>query len=155
MTAAAVGAIAAQQTPEMAKDVAAFAAASNLIATTLGTYLTLFISLPFAVWAYRVLEPVLGRRHSGEVATAPSEMERAAAGMSVPDLKWLERLLAWAVVGAMVLLGNWVGGGGVEQNGRLAGVGDDSLLAQHHALDDVGGRPVSYTHLTLPTILLV
>ena len=111
MTAAAVGAIAAQQTPEVAKDVAAFAAASNLIATTLGTYLTLFISLPFAVWAYRVLEPVLGRRHSGEVATAPSEMERAAAGMSVPDLKWLERLLAWAVVGAMVLLGNWVGFG--------------------------------------------
>ena len=31
--------------------------------------------------------------------------------MSVPDLKWLERLLAWAVVGAMVLLGNWVGFG--------------------------------------------
>src|SRR5690554_6312674 len=61
MTAAAVGAIAAQQTPEMADSVATFAAASNLIATTVGTYLTLFISLPLAVHAYRIMEPILGR----------------------------------------------------------------------------------------------
>jgi hypothetical protein len=113
MTAAAVGAIAAQQTPEVAKDVAAFAAASNLIATTVGTYMTLFISLPFAVWAYRVLEPVLGRgRDRGDKgAIQLTETEKQAAGMIVPDLKWLERLLAWCVVGAMVLLGNRVGFG--------------------------------------------
>lgn len=113
MTAAAVGAIAAQQTPEVAKDVAAFAAASNLIATTVGTYLTLFISLPFAVWAYRVLEPVLGRgRDRGDKAAVQlTETEKQAAGMIVPDLKWLERLGAWCVVGAMVLLGNRVGFG--------------------------------------------
>ncbi|VFR77741.1 membrane protein, putative [plant metagenome] len=113
MTAAAVGAIAAQQTPEVAKDVAAFAAASNLIATTVGTYMTLFISLPFAVWAYRVLEPVLGRgRDRGDKgAIQLTETEKQAAGMIVPDLKWLERLLAWCVVGFMVLLGNRVGFG--------------------------------------------
>jgi hypothetical protein len=47
MTAAAVGAIAAQH-PEMSDQIATFAAAANLIATTVGTYLTLFISLPLA-----------------------------------------------------------------------------------------------------------
>jgi hypothetical protein len=46
MTAAAVGAIAAQH-PEMSDQIATFAAAANLIATTVGTYLTLFISLPW------------------------------------------------------------------------------------------------------------
>ncbi len=52
MMAAASGAIAAQQTPEVAKDVATFAAASNLVTTTIGTYFTLFLSLPFTIWAY-------------------------------------------------------------------------------------------------------
>ncbi|MFP3571406.1 DUF3100 domain-containing protein, partial [Paraburkholderia sp. SIMBA_030] len=61
MMAAASGAIAAQQDAETAKSVLAFAAASNLITTTIGTYFTLFISLPLAVWGYRVLEPLIGR----------------------------------------------------------------------------------------------
>src|SRR2546428_13730521 len=68
MMAAAAGAIAAQQTPEVAKDVAAFAAASNLITTTIGTYFTLFLSLPFTIWAYKVLEPILGRTTKASVA---------------------------------------------------------------------------------------
>ncbi|WP_163024666.1 DUF3100 domain-containing protein, partial [Pseudomonas viridiflava] len=40
MMAAAAGAIAAQQTPEVAKEVMTLAAASNLITTTIGTYFT-------------------------------------------------------------------------------------------------------------------
>ncbi|QIE22923.1 hypothetical protein SBC2_09360 [Caballeronia sp. SBC2] len=56
MMASAAGAIAAQQTPEVAKTVATFAAASNLITSVVGTYFTLFISLPLAVWAYKAFE---------------------------------------------------------------------------------------------------
>ena len=58
MMAAASGAIAALH-PQEAKEVLAFAAAANLLTSTIGTYFTLFISLPFTVWAYGVLLPVL------------------------------------------------------------------------------------------------
>jgi hypothetical protein len=108
MTAAAVGAVAAQH-PEMADQIATFAAAANLIATTVGTYLTLFISLPLAVYAYRVLEPILGRTRkdaavqAAQAAVAPAEQ--------VPAMGLGMRLLAWCVVGVMVLIGNRIGYG--------------------------------------------
>jgi hypothetical protein len=72
MMAAAAGAIAAQQTPAVAKEVAAFAAASNLVTTTIGTYFTLFLSLPFTVWAYGKLEPLIGRGRLAAPAGAPN-----------------------------------------------------------------------------------
>ena len=105
MMAAAAGAIAAQQTPEMAKEVATFAAASNLITTTIGTYFTLFISLPLAVWGYRVLEPILGRRKN--VSTEP-EAGPAASDVHVEDtrLNYGEKLVAWVAAGALTIIGN-------------------------------------------------
>lgn len=108
MTAAAVGAIAAQFPPEMSQDIAAFAAASNLIATTVGTYLTLFISLPLAVWAYKVLEPILGRGRSINHKATDASTE---AVHQIPEINFLNRLLSWAVVGLMVLIGNRIGHG--------------------------------------------
>ena len=58
--------------------------------------------------------------------------------------------------------------GSVEQHGKHLPLGTDSLLAQDIAMDVAektgvlvasplwyGWAPVSYTHLTLPTILLV
>jgi hypothetical protein len=108
MMAAASGAVAAQQTsPELAKDVATFAAASNLITTTVGTYFTLFLSLPFTVWAYRVLEPILGR-------TTPASAQRAVpaadagAEQAPATLDDATRLVTWVLVGASALLGNWI-----------------------------------------------
>ena len=80
MMAAASAAIAAQQTPEVAKEVAAFAAASNLITTTIGTYFTLFVSLPFANWSYSMLEPVLGR-----IGLKPRVQSRDAGADAVID----------------------------------------------------------------------
>lgn len=108
MTAAAVGAIAAQFPAEMSQDIAAFAAASNLIATTVGTYLTLFISLPLAVWAYKVLEPILGRGRSisSNVPEASTDTVQ-----HIPDINFINRLLSWTVVGLMVLIGNRIGHG--------------------------------------------
>ena len=52
-----------------------------VIATTVGTYLTLFISLPVAVYAYRVLEPLLGRNRK---AVAVEEAKAAADGKVAP-----------------------------------------------------------------------
>jgi hypothetical protein len=107
MMAAASGAIAAQQTAEVAKEVAAFAAASNLITTTIGTYFTLFLSLPFTVWAYGVLEPILGRGKddtstSSEPAGVPSNESHAAR------LSPLQLLSVWVISGAMALIGNYL-----------------------------------------------
>lgn len=111
MTAAAVGAIAAQQTPEMAKDVAAFAAAANLIATTLGTYLTLFISLPLAVHAYRFMEPILGRNRKGVAVEDGGAPEVKAETVHAPVLGFGMRVVSWLLVGLMVMLGNLIGFG--------------------------------------------
>lgn len=106
MMAAAAGAIAAQQTPEVAKDVAAFAAASNLITTTIGTYFTLFLSLPFTIWAYKVLEPILGR------TTKASAAADAAVGEDIdhetPPLSVSAQVLVWVLVGVFALCGNWI-----------------------------------------------
>ena len=110
MTAAAVGAIAAQQTPEMAKDVAAFAAAANLIATTLGTYLALFISLPLAVRAYNFLEPIIGRTHTA-VKKQSESAEPAQDAIHAPAFGLAMRLLVWIFSGFLVLLGNRIGFG--------------------------------------------
>lgn len=111
MTAAAVGAIAAQQTPEMAENVATFAAAANLIATTVGTYLTLFISLPLAVHAYRMLEPILGRNRKSVSAEPAVEEADPTAVVHAPNLGLSMRICSWILVGLMVLIGNRVGFG--------------------------------------------
>lgn len=111
MTAAAVGAIAAQQTPEMAENVATFAAAANLIATTVGTYLTLFISLPLAVHAYRMLEPILGRNRKSVSAEPAVEEADPTAMVHAPNLGLGMRICSWILVGLMVLIGNRVGFG--------------------------------------------
>lgn len=109
MMAAAAGAIAAQQTPEMAKQVMTFAAASNLITTTIGTYFTLFISLPLAVWAYGVLEPVIGRNRKPEkqntLEAAPAETANETS------LSPLATGAAWVLSGAMALTGDWIARG--------------------------------------------
>ena len=107
LMAAASGAIAAQEPPEIAKDVAAFAAASNLITTTVGTYFTLFLSLPFTIWAYGVLEPILGRfsRNRVEPETAgPVHAESQVAPFSA-----LQLLCVWVVAGSIALIGNYLG----------------------------------------------
>jgi hypothetical protein len=106
MMAAAAGSIAAQQTPEVAKEVATFAAASNLITTTIGTYFTLFLSLPFTIWAYSKLEPIIGRRSA---ATIDENLEVAAdAHSSGGALKWPALILTWVLVGFFAFFGNWI-----------------------------------------------
>ena len=122
LMAAASGAIAAQQTPEVAKDVAAFAAASNLITTTIGTYFTLFLSLPFTVWAYGVLEPILGRGRRA----APQEPESVAAPaaitpQSAAEISAIERVAVWIVSALVALIGNYLAYKTVPDASVLAG----------------------------------
>ena len=112
MTAAAVGAIAAQH-PEMSDQIATFAAAANLIATTVGTYLTLFISLPLALRAYQWLEPILGRKRKQAVVEQAVDLSAAKdeEQAQVPALSLGMRFASWVLVGAMVLIGNRIGHG--------------------------------------------
>lgn len=112
--AAAAGAVAAQQTPEVAKSVATFAAASNLITSTVGTYFTLFISLPLAVWGYRVLEPVLGRRFAAAREAAVNESAAMNAGTAhapaetETELSSAARWFAWIAVAVLSLVSNLI-----------------------------------------------
>jgi hypothetical protein len=107
MMAAAAGAIAAQQTPEIAKEVMTLAAAANLITTTLGTYFTLFISLPLAVWGYRILEPLIGRTTKASLAVdGPSQ---ADVTVEHRELGWPGKISAWFAAGALALIANYVG----------------------------------------------
>ncbi len=106
MMAAASGAIAAQQTPEVAKEVATFAAASNLVTTTIGTYFTLFLSLPFTIWAYGKLEPILGRNRpdaAQAAGPAPVAVPHEEVRIGLP-----ETVLAWILIGIYGLIGNWL-----------------------------------------------
>ncbi len=105
MMAAASGAIAAQQTPEMAKEVVTFSAASNLITTTVGTYFTLFLSLPATIFSYRILEPILGRWAQPRTSDTPATSEPASQKKSIP-LAFGELLVIWLAVGASSLIGN-------------------------------------------------
>ena len=109
MMAAAAGAISAQQTPEIAKEVMTFAAASNLITTTIGTYFTLFISLPMAVWGYRVMEPILGRKSAASSSHEEAKSEKSAdlhAPLSTAGIAF-----AWLVSGALALIADWIARG--------------------------------------------
>ncbi|KKB64298.1 branched-chain amino acid ABC transporter permease [Robbsia andropogonis] len=115
LMAAAAGAIAALQTPEVAKQVATFAAASNLITTTIGTYFTLFISLPLAVWAYRVFEPVLGRRtRAGAAAAARADAQEThvdtetQANDESGTLSASSRWVSWLAISMLTLIGNQI-----------------------------------------------
>lgn len=112
MMAAASGAIAAQQSPEVAKQVAVFAGAANLLTTTVGTYFTLFLSLPFTIWAYGVLKPVLGRIGLRErvTTTTPGDLGGQVVGTNPHKaFSLVEWVIAWAVTAAIALLGNQIG----------------------------------------------
>lgn len=122
MMAAASGAIAAQQTPEAAKEVAAFAAASNLITTTVGTYFTLFLSLPFTIWAYGILEPILGRvgrRGAGADVLPEAGREVAEPHVVLPGLAVLA---VWVVTGVVALLANLIAFGTVPAVNVIEGM---------------------------------
>jgi len=101
MMAAAAGAVAAQQTPEVAKDVMTFAAASNLITTTIGTYFTLFISLPLAVYGYRFLEPILGRKT--KASTDQSDVS-ASDHSEAPELTEVQKWGVWIVAAGLTMV---------------------------------------------------
>jgi Protein of unknown function (DUF3100) len=120
MMAAASSAIAAGEPPELAKQIAAFAAASNLLTTTLGTYVTLFISLPVANWVYNRLEPYLSPRSvRGARSFGDVEIEGAdAEARLVPTIpSWSLKLSALFVGAAIALVaGNWLTYGTVPRD---------------------------------------
>jgi Protein of unknown function (DUF3100) len=126
MMASASGAIAAQLSPELAKEVAAFAAASNLLTTTIGTYFTLFLSLPFTIMAYRFLEPRIGRGGSDAASAASDSDPASKAGTdneAHPRFGWPKLLVIWLASGAMALIGNDLGYNTAPDWHVIAGLG--------------------------------
>ncbi|KND61611.1 putative membrane protein [Candidatus Burkholderia verschuerenii] len=118
MMAAASGAIAAQQDPETAKSVLTFAAASNLITTTVGTYFRLFISLPMALFGYRVLEPIIGRKTKASAASeAVAAPKLGDVKTEAPELGYGGKLLAWAATAIMALAADWITHGTTPMQG--------------------------------------
>ena len=108
MMAAAAGAIAAMQTPEVAKDVIAFAAASNLMTTIVGLYFTLYISLAVHGLGLRKARaadrPHHDREHherSGADRGRRSARRHAARDRRRPHA-------GVDLVGAIALIGNWI-----------------------------------------------
>ena len=108
MMAAATGAIAATQTPEVAKDVIAFAGASNLMTTIVGLYFTLYISLPFTAWAYEKLEPLIGRTTPATTTSDSTPVEADDSRTAMPHVIDAGHVLVWILVGATALIGNWI-----------------------------------------------
>jgi hypothetical protein len=145
MMAAASGAIAAQQTPEMARQVLTFAAASNLITTTVGTYFTLFISLPLAVWGYRLMEPLIGRStrasSASDVATlsAPKlgDVETGAA-----ELGYGDKTMAWGFTAVLALVCDWIAHGTTPLEGLPGIVAMVIAVVVGDALCGVTGRKI-------------
>jgi len=104
LMAAAIGAISAQQPPEMVKQLTAIAAASNLLTTVVGFYFTLFLSLPLCSWLYGKLEPVLGRFSRRQAADTASLA--GVTGVAAPELRLADNLVACVVMAGGVMIGN-------------------------------------------------
>jgi hypothetical protein len=102
--AAAIGAISAQQPPEMVKQLTAIAAASNLLTTVVGFYFTLFLSLPLCVWLYDRLEPVLGR--FSKRPQADTAALSGMTGVAAPEMRFVDTLVAGVVMAGGVMIGN-------------------------------------------------
>jgi hypothetical protein len=96
-----------------------FAAASNLITTTVGTYFTLFISLPMALFGYRVLEPIIGRKTRASAASdaAASAPKLGDVKTEAPELGYGGKLLAWAATAIMALAADWITHGTTPMQG--------------------------------------
>ena len=127
MMAAGVGAIASQQTPEVAHQVAALAAAANLLTTVVGVYFTLFISLPTTIFLYGKLEPVLGRYSRGKAEAAVEEGVSENVPAHSAKMGFGDRLTAYVVCGLFALVGNRLGYG-VSFADALPGMGIIILL---------------------------
>ena len=107
LMAAALGTITAQQPPEMAPQLTAIAAASNLLTTVVGFYFTLFLSLPACNWLYARLEPVLGRvSRRGRQPVAEPGLDGDGTPQVAHNTSLSDTALAWAVMVIGVTIGN-------------------------------------------------
>jgi len=106
MMAAGVGAIAAQHPGELGKEIAAVAAASNLLTTVFGFYFTMFLSLPVCSWLYNHLEPVLGRFSKKAATTSSADLHQTVGNDKPAPMHFGDSLLAWAVISIGVVIGN-------------------------------------------------
>lgn len=106
LMAAAVGAITAQLEPDLAKQVTAIAAASNLLTAVVGFYFTLFLSLPLCSWLYGKLEPILGRVTARGRQPVQEDAPDMGSALVVHNLSWGDTALAWLIMIGGVVIAN-------------------------------------------------
>ena len=110
----------------MARQVAALAAAANLLTMVVGVYFTLFISLPTTVWLYGKLELGHVARVKAGPAAVKSDLSQAAPALP-ETMDFGDRLLVYSVCGLFALVGNRLGYN-VPFTEALPGVGIIVLL---------------------------
>ncbi|MDF7630701.1 DUF3100 domain-containing protein [Erwiniaceae bacterium L1_55_4] len=142
MMAAASGAIASQVDKATADSVMVLAAASNMLTSTIGTYFTLFISLPLAVFSYKILEPLIGRNSRAKSEAAGFVTNDDVANHDAQFIDFKEKILTWVVTSAMALAANWVAFGQFNNQAILACVIMTGVAAGGEVLYLVSNRKI-------------
>lgn len=104
--------------PDMATEIQAFAATSNVLSTADTIIVTFFIGLPLCNWLYKVLEPKLGKGRSlkgkasienretavmDDPVEVPADVDKKLSGDKVGEM-----LLAVIITAVIALIGNWI-----------------------------------------------
>lgn len=113
--------------PEMAGEIMALAAISNLVTNIVGFYMGVYVVLPFARWFYRVWVKILrkeeadARSIAAEPAPAPEEgSARAKKPQDPPPPKTIAAwVAAFIFTGVAGLLINWQGTGELNLTGII------------------------------------
>lgn len=114
LMAAALGAITAGHSPEVARELTAIAGAANLIAGVVGFYVSVLVTLPLCNWLYGKLEPVLGRTRLARHAPSAGVIDQGEAleedeGDDTPDFR--DGLIALALMVLGIVISNGIGHG--------------------------------------------
>ena len=98
--------------PELADEITAFAATSNVLSTADTVFVTVIIGLPLCNWLYKVLEPKLGKGRKAKMAEKIVTEEAAEAPTSERSKTFggifLENLVIILITGVISWFGNVV-----------------------------------------------
>lgn len=107
--------------PEMAGEIMALAAISNLVTNIVGFYMGVYVVLPFARWFYRVLVRALRKEKADARSIAPPDTDGSTLTAVEQDPPAPKSVMAWIATfiftGVVGLLINWLGTGDLTTQG--------------------------------------
>ncbi len=147
MMAAALGAVIAGQPAELASQLTALAAASNLLTAVAGFYAAMFVTLPACSFLYDKLEPVLGRRAARPARPAGDTLPPAGGAAVAAPLPIRDTAIAWLLMSAGVAIG-----GAISQHVALsASIAGMAVVVALAAI----GEALARVFRRLPTVLVL